>query len=799
LEFAFLLLSKVQYYATTALGARRIMASTLDGIIVLDLSTGAAAAFATMLLSDLGARVVRVVDPAAPLHRDGGFVVWDRGKECVALDLAAVTPDGDDEASALYCRLVAGADVLMEDFAPSSDLQRLVTSEWLASVNGRLVNCSVTAYGKRGPLKDEPPIEDLVLARMGVMGGMPGFRPAPVHIVHPLPTVGAALFANLGIAASLLARETTGRGRSVETSLMAGALLYHPKVIGEKLARTVFQSHPSGSAPFYSVYECSDEKWIQLGCVHVGFMGIAANLMGIGELVAEPRFQGGRGGDTPEDEQELRDAIARVIKTKPQAEWAVAFEEADVPFGPCRMIDEGMKDPQINHNGMVVTVDDPVLGPVTQMGAPIHLTEMPGAVKGARPMQSIQGLPEGYPEPQAFAPAADGPDAPPLDGVRVLEITNLIAGPTGGRLLGDLGADVIKFEPLTGDLSRPIGRTYFYNINFGKRSVSVDTRTDAGKAIVQGIAASADALLANLRPHATERMGIGPAVNPKLIEAHLTGYGWTGPYSKRPGIDPLAQALMGMERAQGGPENPPVFPAQLAPTDFTNGAMGALGMVLALFARHRTGTVQRVDANLLNAAVVLSSAWFTKYDGQPVRPLADKEQYGLNPFHRLYRLSDGWIYVVAAEAAQQRALCTVAGMGSANLDDAKPAAGQHPVDTPFAQGLAEAFAGRALAETLDALKQAGVPCAEAQKPDSEHFLDDPHTEANDMIMTRQHPTGGELRVAWNYIRFGNTKDTKGRPTPLLGEHNEDVLREIGYDDAKIRALYDDGVIKTETA
>ena len=770
------------------------MAKTLDGITVLDLGTGAAAAFATMLLSDLGARVVRVVDPEAPLYRDGGFVVWDRGKECVALDLSILDHEDDGKDARLYRRLIAGADVLVDDFAPSSGLQRLVDPGWLAVTNGRLVSCSITAYGKHGSLKDEPPIEELVLARTGVMGGMPGFRPAPVHIVHPLPTVGAALFANLGIAASLLARETTGRGRTVETSLMAGALLYHPKVIGEKLARTVFQTHPSGSAPFYSVYECSDGEWIQLGCVHVGFMAICAGLLGIGEMIKEERFQDGRGGVTPEDDGELRAAIARVIKTKTQVKWAELFEEADVPFGPCRKIEEGMKDPQINHNDMVITLDDPVLGPVTQMGAPIMMSEMPGAAKGPRPTEAITGLPDNYPAPQAAAPATDGLDAPPLDGVRVLEITNLIAGPTGGRLLADLGADVIKFEPPTGDLSRPIGRTYFYNINFGKRSVSVNTRNDDGKRIAQKIAASADALIANLRPHATERMGIDEAVNPRLIEAHLTGYGWTGPYSKRPGIDPLAQALMGMERAQGGPENPPVFPAQLAPTDFTNGAMGGLGMILALFARHRTGTVQRIDANLLNAAVVLSSAWFTKFDGQPVRPMADKEQYGLNPFHRLYRLSDGWIYVVARDDAERQALCAVAGQPDANLTAAKVFVGQHPIDTDFAKGLAAAFAGRGLTETLAALKSAGVPSIEAQKPDSDYFLDDPHSQANDMIMVRQHPIGGELRIAWNYIRFGITRETEARPTPLLGEHNAEVLLEIGYDAATIDKLVAEEVL-----
>jgi len=773
------------------------MASTLDGITVLDLGTGAAAAFTTMLLSDLGARVVRVVDPKSPLHREGGFVVWDRGKECVALKLNELDCNASDDDAALYRRLVAGADVLVEDFAPSSDLQCLVEPSWLKAENGRLVSCSITAYGKRGPLKDEPPIEELVLARTGVMGGMPGFRPAPVHIIHPLPTVGAALFANLGIAAALLARETTGRGRTVETSLMAGALLYHPKVIGEKLDRTVFQTHPSGSAPFYSVYECSDDRWIQLGCVHTGFMAICAGLLGIGEMIKEKRFQDGRGGVTPEDDEELRAAIAEVINSKPQAEWAELFEEADVPFGPCRTIDEGMQDPQINHNNMVVTLEDPVLGPVTQMGAPIMLSEMPGRATVPRPEMAIAGMPDNYPQPQPAAPTANGPDAPPLDGIRVLEITNLIAGPTGGRLLADLGADVIKFEPPTGDLSRPIGRTYFYNINFGKRSVSVNTRTDEGKQIAQKIAASADGLLANLRPHATERMGIDATVNPKLIEAHLTGYGWTGPYSKRPGIDPLAQALMGMERAQGGPENPPVFPAQLAPTDFTNGAMGALGMILALFARHRTGTVQRIDANLLNAAVVLSSAWFTKFDGQPVRPMADKKQYGLNPFHRLYRLRDGWIYVVADDNAKRRSLCAVAGQPNADLTAAEPTVGQHPNDTEFATALSSAFAERTLNKTLEALNSAGVPSIEAQKPDSDYFLNDPHSQANKMIMTRQHPIGGELRIAWNYIRFGNTRETAARPTPLLGEHNAEVLRECGYDEAAIESLVAKEVISSK--
>ena len=787
------------------------MACALDGLTVLDLGTGPAAALATMFLGDQGARVVRLVSAGTAHLRQGGFVVWDRGKACVRLDLDAALMGLDapgtahaamqvDTPAAEFVRLVAGADVLVEDFSPGSPLQRLVDWHRLRRLNPRLVCCSITAYGKQGPWKDEPPIEDLVLARTGLLSGMPGFRPAPVHVVHPLPSVGAALLAAIGIAAALLARESTGRGRLVETSLMAGALLYQTKVTGERLERHVFQTHPAGSAPFYSVYRCGDGQWVQLGCVHVGFIATAARLLGIGELVAEARFNGGRGGTTPQDDAELRATLTGILQTKPYAEWAAAFEAADVPFAPARLTEEALGDPQVLHNRMVTTLDDPGVGPAMQMGVPIRLEKTLGRIAGPRAAAPLaaQDVTIIVPSPEgSITPGATDP--PPLSGIRILEITNLIAGPTTGRILADLGADVIKLEPPAGDMSRPIGRTYFYSVNFNKRSICVDTGTDAGKRIVQRIASSADALVANLRPHATARMGIGPAVNLRLIETHLTGYGWTGPYARRPGIDPLAQALMGLERAQGGPDNPPVFPAQLAPTDVTTGAMGALGTILALFVRARSGVAQRVDSDLLGGGIVLSSAWFTRHAARAERPLADKEQYGLGPFHRLYRLRDGWVYVVAGSEEARRAMCASVGFATPDSLALQPADGSHPNTTPFALELVAAFAGRSVAETIAALKAAGVPYSEVPAGDAEIFLDDPHAIANDMVAVRRHAKAAKLRVAWRLIRFADTRDSAGLPTPLLGEHTDQVLREIGYDEAEIRRLHADGVVKSEVA
>jgi crotonobetainyl-CoA:carnitine CoA-transferase CaiB-like acyl-CoA transferase len=653
----------------------------------------------------------------------------------------------------------------------------------------------------------------LVLARTGLLSGMPGFRAAPVHVVLPLASVGAALLAANGIAAALLARETTGGGRLVETSLMAGALLYQTKVTGERLERQVFQTHPSGSAPFYSVYPCADGQWLQLGCVHVGFIATAAKLFGIADLIAEPRFKIGKGGAAPEDDAELRATLARILQSKPYAEWAAAFEAADVPFAPARLGEEGLSDPQVLHNDMVSTLLDPAVGPLTQMGVSIRLNKTPGRIGGPRAATACSAADVPVPTlpvptlpvptvpmpavPQVPARAGEAPSPPPLAGVRILEITNLIAGPTAGRILADLGADVIKLEPPGGDMSRPIARAYFYAVNFNKRSVCVDTSTPAGRQVVQRIAASADALIANLRPHATARMGLGPAVNPRLVETHMTGYGWTGPYAKRPGIDPLAQALMGLSRAQGGGENPPVFAAQLAPTDYTNGAMGALGTILALIVRARSGLAQRVDSDLLSGAIVLSSAWFTRYAGRPEQPLADKEQYGLGPFHRLYRASDGWIYAVAESDAARRAMCAAFGVSKPQAAALEEGVGPHPNATPFAATLATAVAQCSVNDALARLRAAGVACAEAMSPNAEVFLAEANVAANGMVAVRQHARAGTMRIAWQLVQFAGSDPSPGLPTPLLGEHTSQVMREIGYGNAEIHDLYAAGIVKTE--
>ena len=775
------------------------MPGALDGITVLDLTRDRPGALAGMFLCDNGARVIRIESPDDANDRTQPiYMVWDRGKESVELDISV-----EQEA---FRKLAVNADVLIEDFAPSSSFQAIVDYGGLRRINPRLVHCSITAYGKRGPMRDEPGDEHLVMARMGILASQPGFRKGPVHVVHPVVNLGTAVLAAQGITASLYAREKTAYGRKVDTSVMAGAMMFAPKVIGERLEQRPFQLTTAGGGPFYSVFECADGNWIQIGCIHGGFVDIAATVMGIADLLANPRYGDGRRPESEEARAELFDIVANVLKTKPCAEWERIFEDADVPYARASSTDEAMTNSQVIANDMLFEMRDPIVGEVTQMGNPLKFTQTPGEIRGPRPMRgqhTERVLSEiahvQLPEPEE---AEIRDDSPPLEGVRVMEMTNVIAGPAAGKCLGDLGADIIKFEPPYGDISRPAGMQYFLYLNSNKRSVSANTKTEAGQEIAQRIATEADIMLANMRPGATDRMGLSAealeSLNPGLIEAHTTAFGWSGPYAHRPGVDPLAQAWMGLQFAQGGRGNPPVFLAQLAPTDFSSGGMVALAAIMALYARERTGVGQKVDCNLLNAGAVLREDDFLRYEGKTSPPIADGGQYGLSALHRLFETKEGWLYLIAESQQEWKNLCAVMDREDI-LEDARFATASKRVenDEVLWELLTEAFAQESASDCVRRLREAGVRCADVTEQYNVGYFEDEHVLATGMTVEHEHATYGKMHYCANCISFGETRAIDSRPTPLLGEHNREKLASLGYSPVEIDELYEKGVLTTE--
>ena len=756
--------------------------SALSGITVIDLSDGLAAALCSMFLADNGARVIRLVaDPSDAVREPPIFALYDRGKEVALFD-------GDAQRLA---ETLARADVLLEDIAPSDPSRRKLGIDALSDSHPRLVHCSITGYGANGPLKDEPADHDLVAARTGILASQPSYRGGPIHVAHPVAYVGAALLAAIGVAAALYRREKTGRGGNARASLMAGALLYSPKAVGDSVPTRPFNMTPQGGGPFYSVFECADGRWIQLGCIHSGFVDLAAAVIGVADTIyANPDEYGD--GRWPRDEaarKRLFDLVAASLKTRPAAEWIEDLRAADVPCDVVRSASEAMLDPQILHNGLVHELDDPKLGATRMTGLPITFSETPAHIRRARADAALDvELPDLA--DTASDPRATRDDLLPLSGVRIMEMTNVIAGPVAGRLLSDLGADMVKFESPDGDISRPAGGAGFLAFNAGKRAISVNTRLERGKEIARRLASVSDAILANMRPGATDRMGLDDAtlreLNPRLIQAHITAYGWDGPYSQRPGVDPIAQAITGLQRAQGGYDSPPVYLSALAPCDYTGGALGALGTVLALVARERFGVAQKVGANLLASGAVMCADDFLDYDGKAPRRLPAADQMGLGPLRRLYRTSDGWIYLaVERPGDRQKVLAALAALGegddSGDLSETR---------------LESAFGRHASHDILEAMRLQSAPCAPVVGDYNVGFFSDPQTTSNRMSVSLAHPALGEIHFSGNLVSFGDYDTLPRRATPLLGQHTAQILAELGYDERQTRELYESGVVKT---
>ena len=196
---------------------------------------------------------------------------------------------------------------------------------------------------------------------------------------------------------------------------------------------------------------------------------------------------------------------------------------------------------------------------------------------------------------------------------------------------------------------------------------------------------------------------------------------------------------------------------------------------------------------------MLTSEWFTRYEGKPARPLADKGQYGLTAFHRLYEVKDGWLYVAADAPAARQALCEALGCETSTEQPSGLTGGGegHPSVAPPADALAQCFADLCLTEAVKRLQSVNVPCAPVVGGGSEVFLDDPHATDNRMVLAYDHPVVGHMLVAGHYVQFGNTPVVPGKPTPLLGQHTRDMLREVGYTEDAIADLYGKAVVKTE--
>jgi crotonobetainyl-CoA:carnitine CoA-transferase CaiB-like acyl-CoA transferase len=387
----------------------------------------------------------------------------------------------------------------------------------------------------------------------------------------------------------------------------------------------------------------------------------------------------------------------------------------------------------------------------------------------------------------------------PLAGLRVVELAHVMAGPVGGLMLADMGADVVKVEKLPGgdDTRRTVPpeingeSASFMILNRNKRGVAVDLKSPDGLAFVRRMIDRADIVLENYRPGTMEKMGLGfdtlRATNPGLVYCKITGFGITGPYAQRAGYDLISQGMSGLMGLTGeGPGRPPVK-VGVPVGDVTAGILAATGILAAYIERLRSGEGQYVDTSLLEASLVhtywpVALAFAT---GESAGPMGSAHPVAAP--YQAFPTQDGWLNIGAMSQATWAGTANVLGLPGMLTDERFATNGARMRNLPAMVELMSSVLRQQPTEYwVTVFEQAGVPAGPVKN--MKQVLDDPQTRAREMVIRVDHPVAGEIDALGLPIKFSHGNGVTRRGAPLYGQHTAEVMRELGYGDAEIDRL-----------
>ncbi len=741
------------------------MTGALDGVRVIDFGQYIAGPLAAMLLADQGADVVRIEPPGGPRLQTPANAIWNRGKRSLVLDLK----QQNDNATAR--RLIASADVVVENFR-TGVMDRLgLGAEAMTAADPRLLYLSLPGFASDDPRAGLPAWEGIVEAAAGIYTRPDG----AVFTAIPIASGYAAFLGVVSTVMALTAREQSGTGQRIEVPLYDAtftAIGYRAQRIHNAPAAEL---GPQGArTAWFGEHRTKDERYVYF---HLG----NKNALDLIEAAGAIDWW---------QEPDAHERVDELFKSRTAEEWETLAATAGTELSLCRTSAEWLQHPHARGSKMVVEIQDPVYGRMLQPGIGVRLSATPGEIRGPAPAPDgdreavLHELDSPRPKPRpGRVSQVSAPLKAALQGIKVLDLCIVLAGPTCGRTLAEFGANVIKIDgPARPSVLRNgvpnagVPNSFNLEVNRGKRSIILDLKTPGGQEVFWRLAEDADVIVENYRMGVVDRLGVGYEEvrrrRPDIIYASLNAYGYEGPWAGRPGHEQLAQTATGMSVRFGGAGKPVLQPVAL--NDFGTGIMGAYAVGLALLHRQRTGVGQHVNGSLAYTACTLQSPYMYEYGHEAGNGEAGnrwdeprgQEAKGFGPLQRLYQAADGWFFLGARDG-DLPAVASIAGLEQATTmsEDAQ------------GQALQERFASGPAAGWVERFIEAGMG-AHALTTVRE-IMDDPWAKQHGISLTRDHPGFGLIDTIGPAPRLSGTPVTPGGPAPQYGADTEALLAEHG--------------------